>query len=387
MHVLYSFPHPLGGAGIGTAAWHHVDALARAGARVTVVCTTVQRPLDPDLDVRTISVLGAIRPRMIGRGRAADLIDRVTAYQVRTRRPDVVHTWPGAVLHTAARAAGLGVPTVREAPSPYTRAAIAQAARAWGDVGLRVPEGHFHQIPESALAREDREFQAVDLVLVGSPEAAATFSEAQFPVRLAVSRYGFDALAFKRRPAVDGPRTAVFVGRCEPTKGIHVLLRAWARATRPPGSRLLLRGEMTAEVRKLLARELDDSSVVEWPRVDDVAAFLSDADLMVLPSFSEGSALISYESLGAGVVPLVSRATGSPVAHDVDGLVHDTGDESELVSHLNRMLNDPEDWRRLRENGRTTAESWTWDAAGGRLLEVYRGLVDDVGKGAPPQRA
>lgn len=66
--VLYSFPHPVGGLGIGTVAWHHVDALARAGADVTLICPTVARPFDPDLGIRTVTVLGPVRPRMIGRG-------------------------------------------------------------------------------------------------------------------------------------------------------------------------------------------------------------------------------------------------------------------------------------------------------------------------------
>jgi glycosyltransferase involved in cell wall biosynthesis len=278
----------------------------------------------------------------------------------------------------------LGIPIVREAPSPYTRSAVARAAQAWRDLGLAVPEGHFHNPPESSLVREDREFQAVDLVLVGSPEAAETFSQAAFPVNLAVSRYGFDPRANRPRTREGRPPTAVFIGRGEPTKGIHVLLRAWSRARRPHGARLLLRAEMAPGVRALLARELDDASVVEWPHVDDVTALLSSADLMVLPSFSEGSALVSYEALGAGVVPLVSRATGSPVAHEVDGLIHETGDESELTSHLDRMLNDPQDRDRLRVNGQSTSQNWTWAAAGSRLLDLYTSLID---KGHPDTRS
>ncbi|MFC7494576.1 MULTISPECIES: glycosyltransferase family 4 protein [unclassified Nocardioides] len=373
-HVLYSFPHPVGGVGIGTVAWHHVDSLARTGARVTVVCTVLHRRFDPSLPIRVVQVLGPVRPRMIGRARAADLVDRVTAHQLRTRRPDVVHTWPGAVLRTAARAAALDIPSVREAPSPYTRTAVAQAAAAWEDLGLQVPEGHFHRIPEEALDREDREFSAVDLVLVGSPEAARTFDQAPVPVRVSVNRYGFDPTRFRRRAAPDAALTAVFIGRGEPAKGIHVLLRAWCRAVRPDGARLLIRGDIDPGVRRLLAAELADPSVVEAPRVDDMAVFLAETDLMVLPSFSEGSALVSYEALGAGSVPLVSAAVGSPVQHDIDGLVHETGSESELVHHLERVLNDPAEWRRLRANGATSAAAWTWNAAGARLLDLYRGL-------------
>ena len=43
MRVLDSFPHPLGGTGIGTTAWHEIDALARSGAEVTAVSDRCDR--------------------------------------------------------------------------------------------------------------------------------------------------------------------------------------------------------------------------------------------------------------------------------------------------------------------------------------------------------
>ncbi len=375
MRVLYSFPHPLGGNGIGTVAWHHVVALARAGAEVTVVTTKVHRPLDPSLGIRAISVLGPVRPRMIGRARADGLVDRVTAHQLRLRRPDVVHVWPGAVLRTAARAARLGIPAVREAPSPYTRTAVAQAARAWADVGLDVPAGHFHYIPESSLAAEDTEFGAVDRLLVGSPEAVETFDGLPFADKVVLNRYGFDPEVFHPAPVHSGPPTVVFIGRCEPTKGIHVLLRSWAEVDRPPGARLLLCGTIPAEVRELFSHELRDSSVVECGRVPDMGDFLAEADVMVLPSFSEGSALVTYESIGAGVVPLVSTASGPPVVHDVDGLVHETGRQDQLGAHLERVLNDGEERARLRANGLAARDELTWAAVGRRLWSIYEDLA------------
>ena len=384
MRVLYSFPHPLGGSGIGTVAWHHVDALARAGAEVVAVVPKVIRPLDPTLGIRTVTVLGPVRPRMIGRARAYGLIDRVTAHQVRRWGPTVVHSWPGAVLRTAAAARQAGIPMVREAPSPYTRTAVEQAAAAWADMGLAVPEGHFHQLTDSALDMEDREFASADCLLVGSEQAADSFAGLPFADRVVVNRYGFDPRAFHVQPFRAGPPNAVFIGRCEPTKGFHVLLRAWAAARRPPGARLLLCGLIGAEVRERLAAELADSSVIECGRVPDMAEFLAGADIMVLPSFSEGSALVTYESIGAGVVPLVSTASGPPLTHEVEGLVHETGNTGQLTAHLDRMLNDPEDRARLRENGVARRSDLEWSVVGKRLSALYTDLAEVT---APRQAA
>lgn len=375
MRVVYSIPQPLGSAGIGTTAWHHVEGLARAGARVTVVCTTVHRRFDPTLNVRTISVLGPVRPRMIGSSRAGGLVDRITARRVRIDRPDIVHTWPGAVLRTASQAAAMGIPSVREAPSPYTRVAVEHAAEAWAQLGLLVPVRHFHHISEERLAMEDAEFRAVDVVLVGSPEAAATFSAASFPVRVEVNRYGFDPNQFGgSSERTEGP-TVVFVGRCEPTKGIHLLLRAWHKAQRPEGAQLMLCGFMHPLVKERLVSELDDHSVVLRGHITNVSDVLKTADVAVLPSFSEGSALVSYEALGSATVPLVSVASGSPVVHGSDGLVHETGNADQLLEHLNRMFIDPAELARLRANGIATRDAWTWSAATERLLRKYQQLT------------
>jgi D-inositol-3-phosphate glycosyltransferase len=385
MRIIYSIPHPLGSKGIGTTAWHHVDSLARAGADVTAVCTRLNRTFDEDLSVQVVETLGPIRPRMIGMTNTYRLHDLRTARLVRRLRPDLVHTWPRSVLHTAAVARDFGVLCIREAPSPYTRAAVLQAKRAWADLGLDVPARHFHCIPEPELRLEDDEFRAAHVVTVGSHHAAESFDSAAFPVRIEVNPYGYDARLFPRPPPEHRwPPVAAFVGRCEPTKGIHTLLRAWRRAARPKGSRLQVCGILPGVVRHALDDLLTTPGVEVLGHVHDIPTVLRKSDLLVLPSFSEGSALVGYEALGAGAVPLVSSASGCPVVDNVNGLVHMTGDEDGLVAHLEQAMGHPEELSRLRAGAIATRTEWTWDAAGSRLLSLYRRLIAERAARTPP---
>ena len=147
----------------------------------------------------------------------------------------------------------------------------------------------------------------------------------------------------------------MFVGRCEPTKGIHVLLRAWQQSQRPPGSILMLRGEYECRRAAGPGHQPAEPDVVEVGPVPDMGAFLAEADTMVLPTFSEGSALITYESLGERGLTARLKLAGAPLEHDVDGLVHDTGDVEQLVHHLDTALNDVEARTRLRAAGRASA--------------------------------
>ena len=379
MRVVYSIPHPMGSVGIGSTAWHHVDSLARAGAEVIAVCTRLSRPFDDDLAVNVVETLGQVRPRMIGIANAYRLHDARTANILTRRRPDVVHTWPRSVRRTAAAARSAGILCIREAPSPYTRAAVQQARRAWADLGLEVPARHFHHIPEPQLRLEDDEFQAVDVVTVGSQQAADSFDLAAFPVRVEVNQYGYDARLFPHpSPEPRWPPVAAFVGRCEPTKGIHTLLRAWGRARPRFGSRLLLCGTLSEVVSRALGELLRAPGVEPLGQVHDVPEILRKSDLLILPTFSEGSALVGYEALGAAAVPLVSTSSGCPVVDNVTGLVHATGDEDGLVAHLEQALGDPAELRRLRAGTLSVRANWTWDAAGGRLLSLYARLAGEL---------
>jgi glycosyltransferase involved in cell wall biosynthesis len=385
MRVVYSIPQPLGSTGIGMTAWHHVDALARAGAEVTVVCTRLNQPFDDELKVRVTQTLGPIRPRLIGMANAHRLHDLRAAHIVERLHPTVVHTWPRAVRYTAIAAGNCSVLCIREAPSPYTRAAVLQAKRAWAELGLDVPARHFHRISESELQLEDEEFRAAHAVTVGSQQAAESFALAPFPVRVEVNPYGYDSQLFPQ-PADEPqwPPVAAFVGRCEPAKGIHTLLRAWRSARLPAGSRLLLCGALPDMVRRALGDLLDFQGVEPLGHVRDVPAVLRSSDLLVLPSFSEGSALVGYEALGAGAVPLVSTASGCPVIHDVSGLIHATGDEEGLAAHLEQAMGNPAELGRLRAGAISARGEWTWEVAGKRLLSLYRRLTDEC---QPPSAA
>lgn len=385
MRVVYSIPQTLGSSGIGTTAWHHIDGLARAGADVTAVCTRLSRWFDPDLKIRVVQTLGPVRPRMIGRTNTYRLHDQRTARLVQQLRPDLVHTWPRATLRTAAAASEVGVLCVREAPSPYTRSAVIHAQEAWAQLGLTVPRQHFHNIGDAELEREDAEFRAAHVITVGSQQAADSFDLANFGVRIEVNPYGYDGTLFPEpRPDPQWPPVAAFVGRCEPTKGIHTLLRAWQRSNLPAGSRLLLCGAMPKVISRTLEDLLSTAGVEQLGHVNDIPGILRGSDLLVLPSFSEGSALVGYEALGAGVVSLVSTSSGCPVTDNVTGRVHMTGDEEGLTAHLEQVMGEPAELRRLRASTIASRGDWTWVAAGQRLMSLYARLTED---GYPPKAA
>jgi D-inositol-3-phosphate glycosyltransferase len=163
----------------------------------------------------------------------------------------------------------------------------------------------------------------------------------------------------------------LFVGRGEPNKGLHHALRAWVESGAAEHGRLRLCGDVLPDYRERLAPLLAHPSVEELGFVSDVGKVMRESDVLVLPSMTEGSALVTYEAQAAGCALLVSDAAGAPCEHLREGLVHTAGDVTALTEHVRSVDRDRELLDRLRRGALANAEQLTWAAAGQRLAEAY----------------
>jgi glycosyltransferase involved in cell wall biosynthesis len=378
LRVLYSFPHALGRPGIGTTAYHQVVSLCELGCTVTVYCASLARPLPPSARVvTTMAVAGRRVPqRMVGVDRSYSFHDRRVAHEVRAHpdRYDVVHTWPLGAEATLRSARGAGVPGLREVPNTHTAHAMAVVAAELDRLGLTPPAGHSHTVSPARLRREHAEYAAATGLLVPSDAVARTFLERGVaPEQLLRHRYGYDPDRFLPQERVEGGAfTAVFAGRCEPRKGLHHALQAWRQSgAGDRGGRLLVCGGFDPDYERLLMGDLALPGVEVVGFSDRLGALMATADVLVLPSLEEGSALVTYEAMASGLVPLVSTATGAPVRADYDALVHEPGDVAALAEHLTLASTDPARLAVLRRNVLDSARDLTWRQSGRRLMDCY----------------
>ncbi|HSE54781.1 MAG TPA: glycosyltransferase family 4 protein, partial [Nocardioidaceae bacterium] len=384
LRVLYSFPHVLGRAGIATTAGHQISGLAHEGVAVTLVVAYASEAIPAARTIESLRLWGRRVPhRTLGSvQRAYDHHDARAAALLRSLAGavDAVHVWPRACLRTLAQARALGIPALREAPSPHTRSAFRTARDAAASFGLELPRSHSHRWDDRVLAREEAEYGAADFLLVPSDYARATFLEQGVPEgKLLLTSYGFDPARFRPAPEPRGQHPglrAVFIGRGEPNKGLHLALDAWHESGAGRSGGLLdVYGDILPGYRARLAHQLDQPSVRVHGFAADVSAALANADVLVLPTLTEGSALVTYEALGSGCVPLVSDASGAPVEHGRTGLVHQAGVTAELTAHLRRLAERPDDLARLRRACLGDRERWTWQAAASRLAAAYRTAI------------
>jgi glycosyltransferase involved in cell wall biosynthesis len=243
-------------------------------------------------------------------------------------------------------------------------------------LGLPSAAGHSHTFDADALAREEREYELADALLVPSEYSLGTFLERGVPrEKLVVHRYGYDGDRFFApnggASSRERPFTAIFVGRCEPRKGLHHALRAWIDSGAAESGRFIVCGAFEPGYRRVLEPLLAHPSVELHGFVADPSAVMRDSDVFVFPSIEEGSALVTYEARACGCVLVVSEAAGARCEDGVDGLVHRPGDVATLTKQLRRLSQDRVFLEQLRATALERAQDLSWAAAGKELAGIY----------------
>jgi glycosyltransferase involved in cell wall biosynthesis len=177
----------------------------------------------------------------------------------------------------------------------------------------------------------------------------------------------------------------VFAGELLPVKQVDRLLRAVqmlaAGGTAPLRAAVVLAGGGPEEDRlRALARELGLADAVlfagQRPHAE-MPLWLGAADLLVLPSASEGLPLVVPEALAAGTPVVASRVGGLPecVTDGVTGVLVPPQGDAELAAGLRTAL--AHDWDRAALVA--AARPFGWDAQVARLEAVYREVLAAAG--------
>lgn len=379
MRVLYSFPHSIGSPGIGWTAWNQVNELIQAGHRVHLVTTSVARPL-PGLVAcsTTMSVRDRRIPhRVIGRNRAFRWHDLRAAQIVRSGDFDVVHAWPSSSVSTFAAAREVRTPSFRELPNTHTAHAFEVVRREIDRLGLTDIAPTAHTYDQRVLLREQQEWDAADFLLAPSDAVAQTFIDRGFRQdQIARHQYGYSLGGASQpeppRPAGDRKLRFLFVGRLEPRKGVHLAIEAWLASSASRTSTFSIYGAQVGGFDRFLGMFNNEPGIEIQGFTSNPSLAYQAADVLVLPSLEEGSALVTYEAQGYGCALLVSAAAGAVMEHQRHGLIHEPGDVASLTEHFNEVNADRPFLYRLQQEAFAHADELTWAAANERLVAAYR---------------
>jgi glycosyltransferase involved in cell wall biosynthesis/GT2 family glycosyltransferase len=162
-----------------------------------------------------------------------------------------------------------------------------------------------------------------------------------------------------RRPDPAGRVRIGFVGAAIPSKGVHVLARAF-RSLGDSSAALRIHGPFPpyhgdsgyeGEVRRLLGERAGDSLKGPFPH-EELPRILSEIDVLVVPSLWEENAPLTVEEAFQARIPVVVSGHGGLAERVRDGeggLRFRPGDAADLARILRRLVASPEERARLAE--------------------------------------
>jgi len=221
---------------------------------------------------------------------------------------DAVHCCEGAALNTFKIAKKRGVKCFYEIPSSYwwwARDLLSEEADMHPELQNTLPNS---TDPMSHLQWKDDELELADYVFVPSNHVKNTLEGTEAHRKTVTLNYGAQVTeCYTPKPKSIGRLKVIFVGNLGQHKGIGYLIEAVSK--------------MHTELQlKIIGRRVSPNPIVdkflmehEWIESlphKDVMREMKAADVLVLPSLTEGCALVCLEAIACGTPVIVTKNTG-----------------------------------------------------------------------------
>ncbi|MGE0722741.1 MAG: glycosyltransferase family 4 protein [Alphaproteobacteria bacterium] len=286
-------------------------------------------------------------------------------------RPDVLVGHDGSTLGAFRHARRRGVTTVLHQAIGHIRTGarlLAEEARLQPDFADTLRLG----IAEDDLQRSSAEAAEADWVLAASDYVRDSLVENGVdPRRIQSLPYTVDTDRFvPGTRAPDGRFRVLFVGQIGQRKGIKYLLEA-VRRLDLPDLELLLIGRIIGSGAGLAPYRPWFRHVPAVPH-GEVAALFRSADAFALPSLHEGSAMVTYEALAAGLPLVVSPNAGAPVRDGIEGFLVPIRDPDAIADRLRQLHGNPDLRAAMAVRARARALEFAWEPYRARVETAMR---------------
>jgi glycosyltransferase involved in cell wall biosynthesis len=196
------------------------------------------------------------------------------------------------------------------------------------------------------------------------------------------------AVARRRLEIPLNGKVVLFFGLIKPYKGLEYLLQAFNTIKdRIPGPLLVIAGRIADEdqamyerYRSMLSQFAEENPVrcvTEYIPVEQVGAFFSAADVIVLPHVKPSQSGVLLTAIAAGKPVVVTDAGGlsEVVENGRSGFVVPPRDATAIAEALIKILQNPAVMERMGREAQTLAENhYSWRAVAAQTLTLYRSL-------------
>jgi glycosyltransferase involved in cell wall biosynthesis len=203
------------------------------------------------------------------------------------------------------------------------------------------------------------------------------------PIAITPNGIPFPALESQVSPRQSSRhRTALFLSRIHPKKGLINLIQAWHQIS-PPGWQLIIAGpnennhlaQVKAQIKQHQLEQV--IKILDSVEGEAKANLYRQADLFILPTFSENFGVVVAEALSYGV-PVITT-TGTPwqdlQTHHcgwwVEPTVATIADALQEATILH-----PQELRTMGERGRAYVKCYDWDSIAQDTIAVYQWILN-----------
>jgi len=163
--------------------------------------------------------------------------------------------------------------------------------------------------------------------------------------------------------------TILFVGNACFCKGIHIVGMA---ASNLKNRNYIFRvaGNVSQNIRNHnLTKNL---KFLRYLSGTGIQREFSQADIFVLPSLAEGSAMVTYEALAVGLPVITTQAAGSVVRDGIEGFIVPEGNAEILAARIEELIENRQLRDRMSFAAKERAKEYTLEKYGERLLSVIK---------------
>lgn len=199
-----------------------------------------------------------------------------------------------------------------------------------------------------------------------------------------IIHHGVDMRRYRSADAAvndDDEVVFLFVGRLEDGKGLIDLLSAFEEIAPRHDTRLLIAGDgpLADELEDEIEHRKLEQSVELLGFRQDVPELMKGSDVLVLPSYREGTPRVITEALAAGLPVVATDIAGIPeqVTDGETGVLVSPGDTTALQTVLESLIDDPEMRTQLANADQSDLEKFSVDRSQAEIRRLYRDLFDD----------
>lgn len=361
--------------GIGYAA----DSIAFAMNSSTLKCTMLSlfNEIGNDREYRTPLLRSNLVYKL-----ALKLLSKKQIYLLATLRMyaqldnyEAIHFWTNCNYEQYLKAKEKNKLILHEAINTHQCSARSILVDEYQGLGL-----NYGDILNSQIIEENRKLALADYIFCPSPNVTRSMIENGIDHnKLIETSYG---LGVHQRYLPEKSRTehgilnALFVGSGIIRKGIHLILDYWREADLK--GKLVIVGSIDPLIEHIVRPYRDDPRFEFISFTRNVDEYFKNADVFVLPSLEEGSPLVTYLAIGAGLPCIVSPMGGEGVIRDgVDGYVIEPHDKSQWISTLKSLANEPEKRNQMSLAAYHRSEYFLWHNVGQRRADALMARIGE----------